>query len=77
MIDVLKAAFKCDRNVLIAKLRSMRMYDNDIEVYISKFNKVLNKYPDSSSDGNYIKNLFLDGLSSNFQLKESLMLDWS
>lgn len=75
MFDVLKASFKCDRNVLIAELRSMRMFDNDIEAYIAKFNKVLNKYPNGSSDAEYIKNLFLDGLSSNFKLRERLLLD--
>lgn len=75
MFEVLRAAFKCDRNVLIADLRSMRMYENDIEGYITKFNKVLNKYPNGSSDAEYIKNLFLDGLSGNFRLRERLMLD--
>ena len=75
MFDVLKASFKCDQNVLIAELRSMRMFDNDIEAYIAKFNKVLNKYPNGSSDAEYIKNLFLDGLSSNCKLRERLLLD--
>lgn len=51
------------------------MYENDIEGYITKFNKVLNKYPNGSSDAEYIKNLFLDGLSGNFRLRERLMLD--
>lgn len=75
MFDALKSAFKCDRNILLAELRSLKMVDNDIESFVQKFNKVLNKYPNGQRDAEYIKNLFIDGLSSNFRLRERLLLD--
>jgi hypothetical protein len=55
MYGVLRQAFKFDKNVLIAELRSMRMSNDDIDKYVEDFNKVLNKYPNGRQDAEYVK----------------------